>query len=282
VPLINAQTSILIQPRLTSTFNSSPLAVQPRLNQVLRFLVATPAIVAFSLPAAFQALFVGACLAITAPAWAQSPETPQAVSPATAIASGAVTSTVRGSGTSDARAKAPAQTSQKPALVAPGKPPASRPTWSELTLTQQQALRPLAGSWDGIREAQKRKWLEISKNYPALTPEEQAVLHSRMNEWVTLSPEQRAQARLNFAKTTELSRELTPEEKQAKWQAYQALGAEEKARLAAKAAPKPAGAATAVRPVAPQKLAVLPPRTDVKPDTKPDGAPASPKLSPGP
>jgi len=103
-----------------------------------------------------------------------------------------------------------------------------------------------------------------------------------MNEWVTLSPEQRAQARLNFAKTTELSRELSPEEKQAKWQAYQALGAEEKARLAAKAAPKPAGAATAVRPVAPQKLAVLPPKTDVKLDTRSDGAPASPKLSPSP
>jgi hypothetical protein len=133
---------------------------------------------------------------------------------------------------------------------------------------QQQALKPLASSWDTVSEAQKRKWLEISKNYPSLSPEEQAVMHSRMNEWVTLSPQQRAQARLNFAKTKELSRQLTPEEKKAKWQTYQALSPEEKQKLAAKAPPKPTGAATAVKPVAPQKLAPVPPHP-VKAASKP-------------
>ena len=83
-------------------------------------------------------------------------------------------------------------------------------------------------------------------------------MHSRMNEWVAMSPQQRAAARLNFAKTKELSSQLTPDEKKAKWEIYQALSPEEKARLAAKASPKPAGAATAVKPVAPQKLAVTP------------------------
>ncbi len=77
-----------------------------------------------------------------------------------------------------------------------------------------------------------------------------------MNEWVAMSPEQRAAARLNFAKTKELSNQLTAEEKRAKWLTYQALSPEEKAKLASTAAPKPAGAATAVKPVAPQKLAV--------------------------
>ena len=134
----------------------------------------------------------------------------------------------------------------------------SGPSWGELTAMQQQALKPLALSWNTISEAQKRKWLEISKNYPALSPANQATMHSRMNEWVTLSPQQRAQARLNFAKTKELSRQLTPEEKTAKWQSYQALSTEEKQRLAAKAPPKAVGAATAVKPVAPQKLATLP------------------------
>ena len=83
-------------------------------------------------------------------------------------------------------------------------------------------------------------------------------MHSRMNEWVAMSPQQRAAARLNFAKTKELSKELTPDEKKAKWQTYQALSPEEKAKLAAKATPKPTGAATAVKPVEPQKLAVTP------------------------
>lgn len=134
----------------------------------------------------------------------------------------------------------------------------SRPAWAELSALQQQALKPLASSWNGISEAQKRKWLEISKNYPALPPADQATMHSRMNEWVNLSPQQRAQARLNFAKTKELSKQLTPDEKKAKWQSYQSLSAEEKQKLAAKATPKPVGAATAVKPVSPQKLAAVP------------------------
>ena len=145
----------------------------------------------------------------------------------------------------------------KPYVAAPTNAQA-RPAWSELTPVQQRALAPLASNWSTISEAQKRKWLEISKNYASLSPEGQATLNGRMNEWVLLSPQQRAQARLNFGKTKELSRQLTPEEKNAKWQAYQALSPEEKQKLAAKASPKPAGAATAVKPVASQKLATVP------------------------
>ena len=158
----------------------------------------------------------------------------------------------------------------------PGKTAASGPDWSQLTPSQQQALAPLASSWNtGMSEAQKRKWLEISKNYSALTPQDQATLNSRMNEWVALSPQQRAQARLNFGKTKELSRQLTPEEKKAKWEAYQALSPEEKQKLAAKASPRPTGAATAVKPVAPQKLASVPAQPASKPAFKP-----APKIIP--
>ena len=133
--------------------------------------------------------------------------------------------------------------------------------WSQLTPSQQQALAPLAPSWNtSMSDPQKRKWLEISKNYAALTPQAQATLNSRMNEWVALSPQQRAQARLNFGKTLELSKQLTAEEKKAKWDDYQALSPEEKQKLAATASPKPSGAATAVKPVAPQKLATVPAR----------------------
>lgn len=140
-----------------------------------------------------------------------------------------------------------------------GKTTAPGPAWSQLTPMQQQALAPLASNWNtSMSEPQKRKWLEISKNYAALTPQAQATLNSRMNEWVALSPQQRAQARLNFGKTLELSRQLTPEEKKAKWEAYQALSPEEKQKLAATASPKPSGAATAVKPVAPQKLTIVP------------------------
>ncbi|EJL83043.1 Protein of unknown function (DUF3106) [Polaromonas sp. CF318] len=156
----------------------------------------------------------------------------------------------------------------KLAASAPVKVVVSKPTWAELSPMQQKALAPLASSWNTVSEPQKRKWLEISKNFPSLPPEGQANLHSRMNEWVTLSPQQRAQARLNFGKTKELSKQLTPEEKKAKWETYQALSPEEKQKLAAKASPRPTGAATAVKPVAPQKLAPVPPHP-VKAASKP-------------
>jgi len=146
---------------------------------------------------------------------------------------------------------------------------ATGPAWSQLMPSQQQTLAPLASSWNsGMSEAQKRKWLEISKNYGELTPQAQATLNSRMNEWVALSPQQRAQARLNFGKTQELSRQLTPEDKKARWEAYQALSPEEKQKLAATASPKPSGAATAVKPVAPQKLATVPSKAASRPDLK--------------
>ena len=160
-------------------------------------------------------------------------------------------------------AQASAQTT-KPVLPRPAasaalvsKVASSKPAWGDLTPMQQQTLRPLASSWATLTEAHKRKWLAVSKKYPSMPPADQATMHSRMNEWVGLSPEQRVEARLNFAKTKELSKQLTAEEKKAKWEAYQALGTEEKLKLAANAPPRPTGAAPAVKPVAPQKLATL-------------------------
>jgi len=161
---------------------------------------------------------------------------------------------------------------------AAGRSVATGLAWVQLTPTQQQALAPLASSWNtGMSDSQKRKWLEISKNYATLAPQAQATLTSRMNEWVALTPQQRAQARLNFGKTMELSTQLTPEEKKAKWGAYQSLSPEEKQKLAATAPSKPAGAATAIKPVPPQKLATLPAFPASQPATK-----ASPKIIPSP
>ncbi len=86
-------------------------------------------------------------------------------------------------------------------------------------------------------------------------------MHSRMAEWASLSQQQRTQARMNFAE----SNKLVPKEKAEKtatktatWEAYQALSPEEKQKLAAKAAPKPAGAAMAIKPPLPAQLATVP------------------------
>lgn len=181
---------------------------------------------------------------------------------------------------------AQAQKSAHPASApVTDKTAASGSAWSELTPSQQQILAPLASNWNtGMSEAQKRKWLEISRNYSALSPEGQATLNSRMTEWIALSPQQRSQARLNFGKTKELSRQLTPEEKKTQWETYQALSPEEKQDLAAKASPKPKGAATAIKPVAPQKLVTVPVEAASKPAIKPAPKimPLSPAITPIP
>jgi len=129
----------------------------------------------------------------------------------------------------------------------------TKPLWAELTEAQRQALAPLAPKWDTVSEAQKRKWLALSENFPRMSGAEQAKLHSRMTEWATLSPQQRTQARLNFGETKQIS----PDDKKAKWEAYQALPPEEKKKLAAGAA-KPPATAAAVKPVPPEKLATIP------------------------
>jgi hypothetical protein len=132
----------------------------------------------------------------------------------------------------------------------------AKPAWAELTPVQQQTLAPLAASWRSLSEAHKRKWLALSRNYPRMRPEQQAKLRGRMIEWAALSPQQRTTARLNFAETKKVS----PVDKKAAWEAYQALPAEEKKRLAADAKavkPPPPPTAAAVRP-APQKLARVP------------------------
>ena len=129
-----------------------------------------------------------------------------------------------------------------------------KPLWKELTPAQQVALQPLSSHWNDISVGQKRKWLALSLNFAKMSPDEQTKLHERMLDWGSLSPTQRSQARLNFAET----KRLAPTEKQAKWEAYQTLDPEEKQKLAKNVRNKLPGAATAVKLVPQQKLAIVP------------------------
>jgi hypothetical protein len=145
------------------------------------------------------------------------------------------------------------------------------PGWETLTTPQKLALYPLAERWALISEAQKRRWLALAANFSALPEEEQAKFHDRMTDWASLSAQQRNQARLNYAVTNRLARD----DKRAQWEAYQALSDEEKRALASRAAPKPKGAATALRPVSPKKLAQVPAATQANPSR-----PNAPKIPP--
>lgn len=147
------------------------------------------------------------------------------------------------------------------------------PAWATLPALQRQALAPLAATWDSLSAGQQRKWLEVSRNYPALALDDQTKMHRRMSAWVALSARERSAARLNFAATTEIAKALSAQEKKAKWDAYQALSVDERQKLANRASRPPAGAAPATRPVAAQKLAVLPSTSNAA------GAARPPKMS---
>lgn len=145
------------------------------------------------------------------------------------------------------------------------------PGWETLTTPQKLALYPLAERWALISESQKRRWLALAANFSSLPEEEQAKFHERMTDWASLSAQQRNQARLNYAVTNRLA----PDDKRAQWEAYQALTDDERRALAALAVPKPKGAATALHPVSPKKLAQVPAATAANP-----ARPNAPKIPP--
>lgn len=173
----------------------------------------------------------------------------------------------------------------RPAQVRTAPPPRAeaKPTWVELTAQQQAALAPLSATWRTLGESHKRKWLALSENFHSMAPPEQARLHSRMAEWAALSPQKRNAARLNFAE----AQKVAPQDKRAKWEAYQALPPEEKKRLAERAAaskPAPPPTAMEVHPARKEKLARIPPKKAKAEAAAPASVPAvvAPPQAPAP
>jgi len=120
----------------------------------------------------------------------------------------------------------------------------NHPAWNDLDANQKIALEPLQKLWSKMSDFQKQKWLVISKNYASMGADEQRRLQSRMNDWVSLSNQERAVARLNFAEVNKLSED----QKRVKWEAYQALEPDAKQKLLDATQPLPKGAAIAVHP----------------------------------
>lgn len=118
-----------------------------------------------------------------------------------------------------------------PKSVAPtslGAPPAK---WSGLTPKQQALLAPLERDWADISDSQRSKWLSATPTLATMSGEEIKRVHDRMRDWAQLSTADRLNARIGF----QVARQLTAEQRQARWEAYQALPAEERQALADKA-----------------------------------------------
>ena len=121
------------------------------------------------------------------------------------------------------------------------------PKWTELTPAQRSSLKPLERDWATIDADRKQKWIEIAGRMPGMPKAERERVEARMTEWARLSPQERGQARMAFQE----AKRVAPQDRQAQWEAYQALSAEQKRQLAARAIP-PASSAAA-RPNGPQR-----------------------------
>ena len=147
------------------------------------------------------------------------------------------------------------------------------PAWGSLSPQQRGVLAPLQRDWQSIDPQRKAKWLEVAARFPSMPVEERQRVQDRMSEWARMSPAERGQARLTFQESKQLSRE----QKQQRWDAYQALPDEQRRALVERAKPTadaPRSAAAAVplnaavpkkTPAAPSAAASAPPVKSVTP-----------------
>lgn len=105
------------------------------------------------------------------------------------------------------------------------------PAWTSLNKDQQAALQPLAAQWNTLEASSKDKWLNVASRYQQLSPQDQSRMQDRMTQWAKLPPKARGEARLRFQQT----RQVSAQERQEKWAAYQALPPDDRKALAQKA-----------------------------------------------
>lgn len=120
-----------------------------------------------------------------------------------------------------------------PVWAAPGQlaTQADSPAWAQLSGEQRRVLAPLAGQWDAMDDTSRGKWAAVAAQYKRLSAEEQRRIDGRLTSWAKMAPRERGEARLRFQQT----RELTPEQRQQRWEAYQSLPEDERRSLARQA-----------------------------------------------
>lgn len=141
---------------------------------------------------------------------------------------------------------------------------APAPTWQSLTPAQQALLAPLEHDWARLGAIQRSKWLNATPMLASLPAPELARLHERMRDWAHLTPAERRDARVGF----QVAKQIDAEERQAKWEAYQALPPEKRQELAEKAAAR--RKAQAIAPGHTAKPLAAAPKSNI--------VPAAPKL----
>ena len=138
--------------------------------------------------------------------------------------------------------------------------------WRELSPQQREALAPLERDWTTIEASRKQKWVTLAGRFPSLGADERARITARMSDWARLTPAERGQARIRF----EEARQVPAPDRNARWQAYQALPADTKQQFAARAASAAASAPSArinrpIRDAREAKVNIVPSAAQVQP-----------------
>ena len=117
------------------------------------------------------------------------------------------------------------------------------PPWSTLSAQQRGLLAPLERDWGSIDATRKAKWLEVASRFPSMSAPERQRVQDRMADWARMTPSERGRARLTFQE----SKQLSPSEKQQRWDAYQALP-DDRRRALAEASTEPDARSLACSP----------------------------------
>lgn len=115
-----------------------------------------------------------------------------------------------------------------PVWAAPLNALGNAPAWSDLSPQQRQVLAPLAQQWAAMDDTSRGKWAQVATEYPRLSKKERERLDERLSRWAQMQPIERGQARARFQD----ARALSPQERQQRWEAYQALSEDERQDLA--------------------------------------------------
>jgi len=105
--------------------------------------------------------------------------------------------------------------------------PDSAPEWRALNASQKKALMPLAAHWASMDDAGRAKWVNVADRFDKLSPAEKQRVQERMDQWAKMPAQERGEARLRFQQ----SRQLSADQRQQKWAAYQALSQEDRQDL---------------------------------------------------
>ncbi len=160
--------------------------------------------------------------------------------------------------------------------------PLAQPLWSELSPAQRETLAPLESRWNGLPLAKKRAWLTLTEKMPTMSAGDRAKAQARIQEWASLTPEQRRMARNNYR----LAKSLDRDERLATWESYNLMTPEQRSVLRANGwtsntAARHAGAPTGLAKEAARPLTAVPVApTSLAPAGKTGTRPESPRGTP--